>query len=156
MESEILKNEIFPAVLKRIKERKDSLVNIGKFEARGLEGWFKVEIVAALANTRHRVKDVRNKGVDLLLDSGIEIELKGQTNFVPREIYDGLKYGVPCLFLVSGRNENTIKKLKSYRDLEMLCYEIFSDGFNKWIVGLIKPRFRNSLSQNKRSRNYTR
>ncbi len=139
METEILKNEIFPAILKRIKERKDSLMNMGKFDARGLEGWLKVEIVAALADSKHPVKDIRNKGIDLLLHGGIEIELKGQTNFVPSEIRAGLKYGVPCLFLVSGRNKNTIKKLKSYRDTEILCYEIFSDGLNDWILGLIKP-----------------
>lgn len=139
MESEILKNVIFPAVLKRIKERKDSLVNMGKFQARGLEGWFKVEIVAALANTNHPVKNVRNQGIDLLLEDGINIELKGQTNFVPSEIKAGLKYGTPCLFLANGRNTNTIKKLESYDDVEMLHYEIFSDNKNEWIIGLIKP-----------------
>lgn len=140
MESEILKNEIFPAVLNRIKERKDSLVHIGKFQAVGLEVWFKVEIVAALANTDYPVKDVRNQGVDLLLESGINIELKARTNFVPIEIKEGLKYGTPCLFLANGKNKNTIRKLESYEDVQMLRYELFSDGVNEWIIGLIKPR----------------
>jgi hypothetical protein len=70
---------IFPAVLKRIQERKDSLVNMGNFEVRGLEGWFKVEIVVALANTSHPAEDVKNQDTDLLLEGGIHIELKGQT-----------------------------------------------------------------------------
>jgi hypothetical protein len=74
-----LEERIFPAVLKRIQERKDSLVNMGNFQARGLKGWFKVEIVVALENTSHPVEDVKNQGTDLLSEGGIHIELKGQT-----------------------------------------------------------------------------
>jgi len=51
----------------------------------------------------------------------------------------GLKYGTPCLFLANGKNSNTIKKLVNYAEVEMMHYEIFSDGINEWIVGLIKP-----------------
>ena len=138
-ESEILKNIIFPAVFKRIEGRKDSLVAMGKFDARGLEGWFRVEIVAALANSNYPVIDVRNRGVDLVLKGGINIELKGQTNFVPSEIKFGLKYGTPCLFIVNGKNKATIKKLESYDDVKMLHYEILSDNTNDWIIGLIQP-----------------
>ncbi len=112
---------------------------MGKFDARGLEGWFRIEIVAALANSNYPVMDVRNRGVDLILEGGIKIELKGQTNFVPSEIKVGIKYGTPCLFIANGRNKTAIKKLESYRDVEMLHYEILYDNKNEWIVGLIKP-----------------
>jgi hypothetical protein len=143
MESEILKNDVFPIVLNRITERKDSLVPMGRFLASGLEGWFKVEVVRALANTKYSIKEIRgsNSGrADLLLEDGIEIELKGQTNFVPSEIRVGLKYGTPCLFLADGSNKSTIRKLESDKDVEMICYETFSDGPNEWIIGLIRPR----------------
>lgn len=139
MESEILKNVIFPAVLKRIEERKDSLETMGKFDARGLEGWFRIEIVASLANINYPVIDIRNRGVDLVLECGINIELKGRTNFVPSEIKVGIKYGTPCLFLANGKNKTALKKLESYSDVEMVRYEILSDNKNEWIIGLIKP-----------------
>ena len=139
MKSEILKNEVFTAVLKRIKERKDSLLNMAKFNARGLEGWFKVEIVTALANSNYPVKDIRNRGIDLLLEGEINLELKGQTNFVLSEIRIGLKYGTPCLFLVSGKNKDVLNNLESYHDVKLLRYEIFSDNKNEWILGLISP-----------------
>lgn len=134
-----MKNEIFPIVLKRIKEKSDSLISMGKFVARGLEGWFKVEVVAALAYSNYPVKDVRNKGIDLLLEGGINLELKGQTNFVPTEIKAGLKYGTPCLFLANGHNKKTIGNLGSLPDVKIICYEYFSDGNNEWIIGLIQP-----------------
>lgn len=139
MESEILKSLIFPVVLKRIEERKDSLVPMGKFDARGIEGWFRIEIVAALVKTNYPVIDVRNRGIDLVLKGGLNVELKGQTNFVPSEIKVGLKYGTPCLFLANGKDKRKIEKLESYDDVELLCFEIISDGTNEWVMGLIGP-----------------
>lgn len=111
---------------------------MGRFQASGLEGWFKVEIVTALANTKHAVKEI-HPGPDLLLESGIKIELKGATDFPIDYIKNGLKYGTPCLFLANGKNKNTIKKLKAHDDVEMLHSETFSDSKNEWIIGLIRP-----------------
>lgn len=135
----VLKNIVFPLVFTRIEKRKDSLIHIGTFVARGLEGWLKVEIVAALADSPYPVEDIRNKGIDLLLKGGIDLELKGQTNFVLSEIKKGVKYGTPCLFLANARNKRTIKKLEDDETIEILSFKIFSDSRNEWIIGLIKP-----------------
>ena len=135
-----MKNEVFPIVLNHIKERKDSLINMdSKFRATGLEGWFKVEIITALANTKHAVKEI-HPSPDLLLKSGIKIELKGATDFPIGYIKNGVKYGTSCLFLANGSNKNTIRKLELDKDIKMICYETFSDGRNNWIIGLIKPK----------------
>lgn len=139
MESEILKDEVFPIILNRIKERKDSLISMNsKFRSHGLEGWFKVEIIASLANTKHAVKEL-HPSPDLLLESGIEIELKGATDFSIGYIKNGVKYGSPCLFLANGSNKNTIRKLERDKDVKVIRHETFSDGKNEWIIGLIKP-----------------
>lgn len=141
MESEIVKNEVFPIVLNRIKERKGSLVNMVKFPVTGIEGWFKVEIVTALANTKHAVKQLRNKGADLQLESGIDIELKGATDFNGGYLRsEAKKHRTFLLFLQNGSDVGKIKQLESYDDIELLCYETFSDGRNEWIIGLMKPR----------------
>lgn len=138
--TEILKNIIFPAILSRIQERKDALVNMIKFKSAGLEGWFRVEIITALANTQHAVKEIHNSGPDLLLESGIKIELKGGTDFNINFIKEGVKYGAPCLFIANGSNKNAIRKLERDKDVKVVRHETFSDGKNKWIIGLIIPR----------------
>lgn len=142
MESEIVKDEVFPIVLNRMKERKNSLINKGKFpNPRGLEGWFMVQIITALVNTKHAIEEFRyGNRPDLLLESGIEIELKGATNFDIKYIKNGVKYGTLCLFLANGSNKNTIRKLELDKNVEMIRYETFSDGKNEWIIGLIKAR----------------
>jgi hypothetical protein len=141
MESEIVKNEVFPIVLSRIKERKDYLIDKQGFpNGHGLEGWFLVQIITTLVNTKHAVKEYRiSKGPDLLLESGIEIELKGETNFVLSDIKKGLQYGTLCLFLANGSSKNTIRKLELDNDVDMIRYETFSDGLNEWIIRLIAP-----------------
>jgi len=138
MESEILKNIIFPIVLRRIQERKESLINMGKFQSVGLEGWFRVEIIAALGNTQHAVKEI-HPSPDLLLESGITIELKGATDFDTRYIKKGVKYGTPCLFLANGSNKNAIRKMELDKDVKLIRHETFSDGKNEWVIGLIIP-----------------
>lgn len=112
-----------------------------KFPTTGIEGWFKVEIVAALANTKHAVKELKNKGPDLLLESGIKIELKGATDFNINGLRNETKkHDTFLLFLQNGSDKSKIKKLESYDDVELLRYDYFSDGKNEWIIGLIKPR----------------
>ena len=44
-----LKQDVFQAVVLRITERSDSLRNVKRFTNIGIEGWLKVEIVAAWA-----------------------------------------------------------------------------------------------------------
>ena len=143
MSSEIVTSEIFSLILEQIEGKKSSLVSMDakKFPTTGIEGWFKVEIVAALANTKHAVKELKNKGPDLLLESGIKIELKGATDFNINGLRNETKkHDTFLLFLQNGSDKSKIKKLESYDDVELLRYDYFSDGKNEWIIGLIKPR----------------
>lgn len=145
MKSQILKNEVFPVILRHIEQRKASLVPMkaGKFSRTGIEGWFKVEIVAALANTEHAVDKLRNKGPDLVLKDGTEIELKAATDFNInglRTETKKLSKQTFLLFMANGLDKNRIKKLDDFEDIELLCHECFSDGENEWIVGLTRPR----------------
>jgi hypothetical protein len=124
--------------VKRIKERKDSLKELRRFASNlGFEGWLKVEVIAALGK---RVQDVRNKGADILLEGGLEIELKGANNLSPSWIGDGaLKYQTPCLFIGDGSSTKRIQKLESDR-VGLIGYKIFNDGRNDWVIGIVAPK----------------
>lgn len=100
MRSDELKEGVFVPISSRIRERLDSLRYVKGFPRSGIEGWLKVEAVAAL---RGRVTALQNKGPDLLLETGLQVELKGATDLNPSWIRQGaLKYAVPCLFLGDG------------------------------------------------------
>ena len=133
-----LGKDIFKPVAARIRERADSLINIKRFPGTGIEGWFKVEILAALDQ---RVRRLRNKGPDLLLDDDTEIEIKAATNFHKGYFLFGpiRKYGCPCLFLGDGKNPELLTEDVS-EEFEIVAYEIISDGMNNWLLGLVKPR----------------
>ena len=62
-----LKKDVFQKVALRIKHNADSLRNIKRFPRTGIEGWFKVEIVAALGKT---IRSINNKGPDITLEDG--------------------------------------------------------------------------------------
>ena len=136
-----LKHDVFELVTARIKLRADSLQNIKRFSRTGIEGWFKVEIVAALGQI---VRSLNNKGPDLLLDDGttqgIKVEIKAATDFNPTWCFlePVRKYFCPTLFLCDGSD---LKKLvyKIVDDMEIVSYEVISDGKNDWLIGLVKP-----------------
>jgi hypothetical protein len=69
-------------VLEQMKMRADSLREVKRFGRCGIEGWFKVEVVAALGK---RVWQICGRGPDLLLndgtDAGAGLELKAERNF---------------------------------------------------------------------------
>jgi hypothetical protein len=67
MDTEILIAEVFEPVADRVKRKAESLKHLRRFERCGIEGWFKVEAVAALGL---RVKKIQNEGPDLLLRDG--------------------------------------------------------------------------------------
>ena len=131
-----LRNDVFVPVLARMRKRVESLHNIKRFPRTGIEGWFKVEIVAVLGN---KVKALRNKGPDLEFEDGTKVELKAATDF--NKAYFILepirKYGVPCLFLGDGTGQTGFTPASS-DDFEVVGCEVFSDG--EWIIGLVKPR----------------
>lgn len=139
---EIAKSEIFPLVVERIKQRKESLTTMdqNKFPMTGIEAWFKVEIVFALSKTKHAIKKLKNQGPDLLLESGIEIELKGATDFnISGLRKETTKHKTFLLFLQNGSNTGKIRTAQFYDDVELLCHEKFSDGKNEWIIGIMNP-----------------
>jgi hypothetical protein len=133
-----LENEIFRPIAKRIRERADSLRGLKRFQT-GFEGWLKVEAVAVLGN---KVEALRNKGADLLLNGGLQVELKAAYDLNPSWIIgEGvLKYNSPCLFLGDGGNAYKIEALKRDNRIKLVAYEVFSDGDTQWVIGIIVPR----------------
>ena len=133
-----LRQDIFRPVSARVRQRADSLTNIMCFANSGIEGWFKVEIVAALGD---KVQKLQNKGADLKLTDGTEIEIKAATNFSkPWCIADPLqKYGGPVMFLAGGAD---LEKLQRAKDdsFEIVDCEGFSVGTHRWLIGMVKPR----------------
>jgi hypothetical protein len=144
MDTEILIAEVFEPVADRVKRKAESLKHLRRFERCGIEGWFKVEAVAALGL---RVKKIQNEGPDLLLRDGY-IELKAATDCNTSYILEALtKFpNTPCLFLGSSDNiriHACVERLKKGLDngSRMVAHETFSDenGKDCWIVGLIVP-----------------
>ena len=132
-----LKQEVFQPVLSRVVDRSDSLRNVKRFPNTGIEGWLKVEVVAALGD---RVKSLNNKGPDLTLADGTEVELKAATNFQGSWCVAGtLKYGVASLFLADGANR-TERISPENANLEIVARHVLSDGENDWLLGMVKPR----------------
>jgi len=118
------------------------LRNIKRFPRTGIEGWFKVEIVAALGKA---IRSINNKGPDITLedgsDEGMKIEIKAATDFNPTWCFiDPIrKYGCPSLFLADGSDP---KKL-SYKledDMEIVAFEVISDCVNDWLIGIVRPK----------------
>jgi hypothetical protein len=129
-----LKEDIFLPVASRIRTRADSLRAIKRFARSGIEGWLKVEAVAALDA---KIKQVQNTGPDLELGDGTKIELKAATNFELSWIIDaGLKYKCPCLFLGDGKDRAKIEKINQLSNINLIGYEIFSDGESDWVIGI--------------------
>jgi adenosine/AMP kinase len=132
--------EIFLIVANRIKQKKESLRQVKNYENAGIEGWFKVETIAAL---RDYVKEVRDKDPDLVLEvheNKMEIELIAATDFNPFHIkFATTKNKTPCLFLADGNEKQKIEELISDKDIDIVSRETFRDNGNKWIIGMIRP-----------------
>lgn len=133
-----LKYDIFKPVAARIRQRAESLRKVKRFPKTGIEGWFKVEITVALDE---KIRSLQNKGPDIMLDDGTEIELKAATDFHKGFVLDPIrKYGVPCLFLGDGTNSDKLTKIANSYDLEIVGHEVINDGENDWLIGLVKPQ----------------
>jgi hypothetical protein len=131
-----LRSVVFDPVLERMKMRADSLRNVKRFKRTGIEGWFKVEVVATIGA---RVLAVCNNGPDLLLSDGIGLELKAATDFNRGYFLEPLKkYRAPCLFLGDGSRHKSFPT-SDHDDFEVIAYEVLSDGAGQWAVGLVSP-----------------
>ena len=131
-----LKQDVFEPVLKRVKLRIDSVQNIRRFSRVGIEGWFKVEIVAALGL---KVASIKNKGPDLELQDGTFIELKAATSFEKGWIISPLqKYDDTSVLFLVGESDPT--KVINNKDgvYEIVGLEVISDGMNEWLLGMVK------------------
>jgi hypothetical protein len=128
--------EIFYLVAKRIEEKKESLRGLKEHRCMGLEGWLKVEAVAALGE---KVRHVRSRGADLEFESG-NVELKAATNFDSDYVKEGaMKYNAPCLFPGDGNNKENIDKIKIEKDIEIVALKLLKDGGEKWVIGMVRP-----------------
>lgn len=134
MTDEELRRTVFQPLVLHLRAQANSLQAIRRFRGGGIEGWFKVEVVAALVD---RVESIRNKGADLILKDATEIELKAGCGLDAAHIRKGaLKYGVPCLFLGYGGNLDLLDN----EQVTLLAHAHLCDGHDNWTVGLIKPR----------------
>lgn len=136
-----LKREVFLPVAARIRDRAESLRQMMRFGSCGIEGWFKVEAVAALGE---KIVRLRNKGPDLQIKirdhPSFDVELKAATDLNAVYIRQGsTKYNVPCMFLGNGGNPQKIAHLATGGIVRLLAYEVFSDGMNTWVVGIVTP-----------------
>ena len=133
-----LLEDILNPVVSRILDRRDSLKDVKGFESTGIEGWFKVEIVAALKN---KIVELQNKGPRLFLKDDIEIAIKAGTDFNPAYfIEESLKYNCPCIFLGDADNHKKIAELTSNSRIKIVGYKMFHDGVSDWIIGMIHPK----------------
>ena len=133
-----LKQDVFQSVVARVRERGDSLRSMMRFPNSGIEGWLKVEIVAALCE---KVTRVKNRGPDLILEDGTNIEIKAATNFGKSWcVTEPLrKYGKPVLFLAGRASPENLMRGKD-DSFEIVACEVVSDGENDWLLGMVKPR----------------
>jgi len=133
-----LYRDVFQPVAARLTERTDSLRSIKRFSNSGIEGWFKVEIVAALGD---KVISIKNVGPDLILEDRTNIQIKAATNFDKSWciLYPLQKYGTPVLFLADGARP---EKFTSGNNeiFEIVGCQIISDGMNNWLLGMVKPK----------------
>jgi len=136
LESRLVK--ILEAVTQRVTERVDSLDPVFKFKT-GIEGWFKVEFVYALERQGEKVFRLQNKGPDVLLAEGLQIELKGASDFNPTYLSSGaLKDNVPCIFLGSGEEIYNIERLRANPQIHIIDIKIIQSK-HSWAVGCIIP-----------------
>lgn len=129
---------ILEAVAVSVGARMDPLKHVERFPNSGIEAWFKVEVFHALHATDPVVRP-QNKGPDLVLRDGLEIELKGATNFSIRGWFQkGLKYGTPCLFLGCTKSpEQHVRQLQEDSSFETVgVLQLRNTG---WHVGIIVP-----------------
>ena len=132
-----LVGDILNPVISRILDRRDSLKDIKRFERTDIEGWLKVEVVAAL---RNKVAELKNRGPGLLLEDNTEIALKAGTDFNPAYfIESSLKYNCPCIFLGDADKHKRIAELTSNSGIKIVGYKMFNDGVSDWIIGMIRP-----------------
>ena len=132
--------DIVKLVARRVRSRIDSLDSVYRFKRSGIEAWFKVEVAAALGKT---VSSLNNKGPDLNLADGQQIELKAATDFNPSYFCEGaLKYNVPCLFLGDGGTKQRINRLKSMHKIRLVSFKLLH-GVNTWAIGCIVPSPKN-------------
>lgn len=144
--------DFFQPIVDRVKLQKDSLERIAKFSNTGIEGWFKVEIVAALGE---KSKKLKNEGPDLELENGDLIEIKAATNFSkswditsPLEKYKNDAKFKAVIFLAGYKNGDPIEKFdkakSNINSFEEITKEKIFDGTNNCLIGMVKPGKRNN------------
>ena len=135
----VLKDVVFDPVVARIQGKADSLKEIKRFPKTGIEGWLKVEVVAALGKNIIKLK---NRGPDLILENDLRIELKAATDLNVAGIIQGgaLKYKCPCLFLGDGNDPRKIEAFGKDPRITLIDHVVVSDGENKWVLGIIEPK----------------
>ncbi len=130
---------ILKTVADGVSERMEPLRQVERFKNAGIEAWFKVEVFHALRDTDPVLRP-QNKGPDLVLRNGLEIELKGATDFnIKGWFVPGLKYGTPCMFLGwTVRADVDVMALHHATTFETV--DVHCLRGSGWHVGMIVPR----------------
>ena len=133
MNSQELYLKVFEPVAERVIQRKDSLEYMQRFKMTGIEGWLKVETVAALGKL---VNKLQNRGPDIVLEDGTPLELKAATDLNNKYLLRGVSECDTCLFLGNGRDKEKIAQLES-DGIKLVAKRFFSIGESEWVVGLL-------------------
>ena len=133
MNSSELRIKVFDPVSARVLQNADSLKSVKRFPRSGIEGWLKVEVVAALGSL---VCGLRNKGPDIELTDGTKLELKAATDLNIEYIRAGVSEGVACLFLGDASDSKRLSQLDC-DGIKMFVHQLFSDGSSNWVIGLL-------------------
>ncbi|MBU4245920.1 MAG: hypothetical protein ABIF85_04860 [Nanoarchaeota archaeon] len=154
-----MEKSILDDVAERIKIKAESLIALKTYEGQkiGFEGWFKVEVIAALS--KYKVEIPHNKGPDLSInfmdnETPKLIELKCKNEFTPtlEWIRDGILYYRKkdvkvdmCLFLLRAPEGNEEKKSEEMKKMEAYVNKKYHLKIvsmrninDDWIVGILK------------------
>lgn len=131
---------IYYSALNHFRKVIDTLSAIEKLNQNtlGLEGWFRVELVKSLEGTKI-IERISNKGADIKMIDGTELELKAAKDLNFGYLVNGAK-NCPCLFLGKprGKKKNLTmiqikKELEEKANSKVLLEEIKEN----WYLGLI-------------------
>jgi hypothetical protein len=133
MNSSELRIKVFEPVAGRVLQKADSLKSVKRFPRSGIEGWLKVEAVAALGSLVCRLQ---NRGPDIKLTDGTMLELKAATDLNPKYIRDGVSKCEACLFLADASDPEKLSQLDG-DGIKVSIHRLFPDGSPDWVIGLL-------------------
>ena len=129
-------HDIFEAVKARILDRLDSLNGLEVLSNTiSFEGWLKVEAINAI---NKQIDRAQNRGSDLKLNDGSNIELKASMDPIHKYYFhhkNGSKYSDPVLVIAGGN----VERLNCYAGKYHLTILEFHALNASLVMALVKP-----------------